>query len=402
MERWDVIIVGAGVGGAALALAFARATPLRVLLVEKQAGPGKINRGDSLLPAVTAQLAAWGALEHVRAAGARQLHSMQVFHHTRGLLLETSLSGLGLAHPYFVLPHPEIERTLTNAALDGGRVRVRYQCPVVDFFEENGRLCGIVVKRDNGVEERIAARLVVGADGSSSLVREALQISFRKAPYDHAYFGLEMSRPENYHDAMRIELHPSGGVLVVPHPSGERIGLGVLVHERDAEIFRSGTFDEKVAVIRLRSPLFADCQGFAKGAHLYKLYRAHADKYVSRGAALIGDAIHVTNPTAGQGMTMAIEDAAALARHVGPVLARGATGVEIDNALLAYERDRRPKNANLIRWSHWMSRFYAMPGLRGDWLRRQVFGLGGTFLGQALQKAIWSRVAARPGKEACA
>jgi 2-octaprenyl-3-methyl-6-methoxy-1,4-benzoquinol hydroxylase len=129
------------------------------------------------------------------------------------------------------------------------------------------------------------------------------------------------------------------------------------------------------------------------------LYRAHAESYVGRGAALIGDAVHVTNPTAGQGMTMAIEDAAALARHVGPALANGHSTGNLDRALANYELERRPKNANLIRWSHWMSRFYAMPGARGDWLRRQVFGLGGTFLGQALQKAIWSRVAARPAAE---
>jgi 2-polyprenyl-6-methoxyphenol hydroxylase-like FAD-dependent oxidoreductase len=123
---------------------------------------------------------------------------------------------------------------------------------------------------------------------------------------------------------------------------------------------------------------------------------------VARGAVLIGDAIHVTNPTAGQGMTMAIEDAAALARHVGPALARSGSDADIDRALADYERDRRPKNEKLLRWSHWMSRFYAMPGLRGDWLRRQVFGLGGTFLGQALQKAIWTRVASRPIMEASA
>ena len=143
----------------------------------------------------------------------------------------------------------------------------------------------------------------------------------------------------------------------------------------------------------------ADCDGFAKGSHLYKLYRAHAERYVARGAALIGDAVHVTNPTAGQGMTMAIEDAAALARHVGPALAAAKPDDHIDRALAAYEDERRPKNAALIRWSHWMSRFYAMPGLRGDWLRRQVFRFGGSFLGQFVQKAIWSRVASRPIQE---
>ena len=66
----DVIVAGAGVGGAALALAFA-VRGARVLLVERRAGPGNINRGDSVLPAVTRHLQAWGVLDRLL-AGARE------------------------------------------------------------------------------------------------------------------------------------------------------------------------------------------------------------------------------------------------------------------------------------------------------------------------------------------
>ncbi len=395
METFDVIIVGAGVGGAALALALARAFPLRVLVLEKQAGPGKVNRGDSLLPAVTAQLAAWGVLDRFHAAGARPLGTMQVFHHRRGLLMETPLAGLGLAHPYLVLPHPEIERTLAEAACAQGRVEVRYRWSALGLWDEAGRVAGVRARPEQGDERRLGARLVVGADGATSVVREGLAIPLPRVPYDHAYFGLEMARPPQYHDAMRIELHPDGGVLVVPNPRAQRVGLGVLVHRREQELFRSGTFEAKLAAVRRRSPLLAEGEGYARGAHLYRLCRAHAPRYTARGAALLGDAVHITNPTAGQGMTMAIEDAAALARYAGPALAAGTA--ELDRALAAYDRERRPGNAALIRWSHWMSRFYALPGDGGDWVRRQVFGLGGSSLGRALQRAIWSRVAARPG-----
>jgi 2-polyprenyl-6-methoxyphenol hydroxylase-like FAD-dependent oxidoreductase len=398
MERWDVVIIGAGVGGAAMALALAHAHPLRILLVEKQNGPGKINRGDSLLPAVTAQLARWGMLDRVYEAGARRLAKMQVFHHRSGLLMETPLEGLGLAHPYLVLPHPEIERTLTEAAIATGRVTVRYQCPAARLTIDGGRIAGVVVREEGNGEEVHRAHLTIGADGATSMVRAALGIPLRRAAYDHAYFGLEMSRPAAYDDAMRIELHPAGGILVVPHPSGERIGLGVLVRRRDRDLFRAGSFEAKLAAIRERSSLLAECESSPRGAHLYQLCRAHAPRYVAQGAALIGDAIHVTNPTAGQGMTMAIEDAACLARHVGPLLAASgvATSLELDRALRAYELQRRPLNARLIRWSHWMSRFYALPDRWGDWVRRQVFTLGGSRPGRLLQRAIWSRVAARP------
>jgi 2-polyprenyl-6-methoxyphenol hydroxylase-like FAD-dependent oxidoreductase len=194
---------------------------------------------------------------------------------------------------------------------------------------------------------------------------------------------------------MRIELHPAGGILAVPHPSGERIGLGVLVRQREEELFRSGSIEEKMAAIRQRSPLFAGCQAFARGSHLYKLSRAHAPRYAARGAVLLGDAVHVTNPTAGQGMTMAIEDGAALARHAGPVLSAGLSGVDVDRALRAYERERKPANASLIRWSHWMACFYAMDGSAGDWLRRRVFALGGSAFGQIIQRRLWARIASR-------
>jgi 2-polyprenyl-6-methoxyphenol hydroxylase-like FAD-dependent oxidoreductase len=193
-------------------------------------------------------------------------------------------------------------------------------------------------------------------------------------------------------------LHPDGGVLVVPNPSGERVGLGVLVHRRDEDLFRGGSLDDKLAAIRRRSALFDGCRAFAHGAHLYKLARAHAPRYVARGAALLGDAVHVTNPTAGQGMTMAVEDAAALARHVGPVLAAGGGGLDLDRALRRYEHERRPANANLIRWSHWMACFYALEGPLSDWLQRSLFRLGGSRLGERLQRLVWSRVAARPRK----
>src|SRR5688500_6370372 len=97
---FDVLIVGGGVGGAALALALAQ-HEVRVLVIERRAGPGNINRGDSLLPAVTRHLKKWGALDRFIAAGANPVNKMQVFHHKGGLLLEAPLVGPD-GSPYLV------------------------------------------------------------------------------------------------------------------------------------------------------------------------------------------------------------------------------------------------------------------------------------------------------------
>lgn len=404
---YDVIIVGAGVGGAALALALAARYPLRVLAVDRRSGPGNINRGDSLLPAVTQQLHDLGALDRVRAAGARPVRKMQVFHRQAGLLFEAPLTLPGEGEtraPYLVLPHPEIERVLVESAraCTIGHAEVRYSCRLSSLIrdEDTGRVRGATLIHE-GREVSVRARVVIGADGSSSNVRALLGIDIVTEPYDHAFYIIELERPPSYQDAMRIELHPDGGILVVPQ-GDDRVGLGVLVRKHEEALFRAGALSDKLAAIGRRSRLLQGLAPFPKGAHLYSLSRGHAQRYVQSGAALIGDAIHILNPTAGQGMTLAIEDATALARWLGPTLCKGADDASIDRALSGYQRERWPKNDAQIRWSHWMSRFYALPGPVGDAVHHHLFRLGASALGQRVQRRLWERMATRSRKRSAA
>jgi 2-polyprenyl-6-methoxyphenol hydroxylase-like FAD-dependent oxidoreductase len=388
-----VLIAGAGVGGGALAAALAARGGLRVLVVDRRSGPGNINRGDSLLPAVTQHLSAWGVLPAVWAAGAQEVAKMQVYHPRDGLLFEAPLSGTA---PYLVLPHPEIERALVKTARQRG-VEVRYHCRLLGLHRSSGRVDGAVLQRQEGEPELVKARLVVGADGASSTVRGQLGLCLPLAPYSHSYYITEVDRPPGYQDAMRIELHPDGGILVVPQ-GPERVGLGVLVRTAQAELFRAGPPAAKLAELARRSPLLAGRTAFAKGSHLYALHRGHARSYAASGAVLLGDAVHVTNPTAGQGMTMAIQDAAALSRHLAPALVGRVPEGAVDAALRAYEQERRPRNEAQIRWSHWLSLAYALPGPAGDALHRSALRLGRWRAGQWLQRFIWSRMATRSPK----
>src|SRR5207253_3281103 len=138
---------------------------------------------------------------------------------------------------------------------------------VNELVETAGRVSGVVLEDADGPARQVDAALVVGADGSTSTVRAALGIPFPRRPYEHSYFGIEVERPATYEDAMRVELHPAGGILVVPEP-GERVGLGVLVHGREEELFRAGSLEQKMAAIGRRSSLFAGCRPFSQGAHL--------------------------------------------------------------------------------------------------------------------------------------
>lgn len=393
-HTFDVIVVGAGVGGAALALALSHAYDLRVLVVDRHSGPGNINRGESLLPPVTKLLREWGALDRCRAAGAREVSRMQFFHYKAGVLLDVPLVLPGVHDPYLVLPHPEIERVFVESAQATSRVEMRYHSRVVRLLEEGGRVRGVALARDGSGEQQIRARLVVGADGSYSFVRGALGIELPRKQYDHSLFILDIDRPAGHPDVLRTELHPDGGILVVPGVN--RLGLAVLVRREDEHLFQSGSVHDKLARIVHRSALLVGRRASPVGVHLYKLWRGHAPLYSGRGAALIGDAIHVINPVMAQGMTMAIEDAAVLARHVGPALAAGARATSLDRALEAYERERRPVNTAMIRSSHWMSCLFALGGPLGDLLQRRAFELANSWFGRNIQQRIWSRFATSP------
>jgi 2-polyprenyl-6-methoxyphenol hydroxylase-like FAD-dependent oxidoreductase len=390
---FDVLIVGGGVGGAALALALAHQHPVRVLVIERRSGPGNINRGDSLLPAVTRHLKAWGALDRFVAAGANPITKMQVFHHRGGFLLEAPLIGPD-GSPYLVLPHPQIEQNLADAARATGHVEFRFKTSLRRLLQVGGRVTGARIVDAHGAEETVNARVVVGADGSGSAVRDQLEVPFLSTPYETGYYIIELQRPAAYEDAMRLDLHPEGAVMTMPQ-TRTTVGAAVLIHPGQRPIFQSGTTAAKLEAISRRAPILEGMQAVPRGAHLYRLHRGQAARYVARGAALIGDAVHLTNPTAGQGMTMAIEDGAALAERLAPLLVAHAVDADLDHALGDYENTRRPANRDLVRWSHWMGRLMSEGGELGDEIRRRLFAFGMTPIGKAIHRTVWNRVATR-------
>ena len=145
---------------------------------------------------------------------------------------------------------------------------------------------------------------MVAADGGRSLIRRALGIRARPFPYDHAYLGLEAERPAGYRNAMHLNLHAEGGVLLMPRR--ERSGVGVLVARGSSQRWCSSSDAELSRTLVQRAPILAGKRLFRQGSHVYSLTRAHAERYQAQGAVLLGDAAHATNPTAGQGMSQAL------------------------------------------------------------------------------------------------
>ncbi len=389
----DVAICGGGVAGLGLACALsalprpAAAPPLSILVLERRAQAGGIHRGDSLLPRATRHLLGWGLGPGLLAAGARPIDAVRV--HARGRqLLEGPVVPPGEDAPYYVLPHAEIERLLEARARAAGVRLVRRVGARGLLRGPGGRVEGVEVVGPDGVACPVRARLVVGADGQRSRVREALGLEVDVHDYDHALLSLEADRPADYRDGLEVHLHRDGGVLLLPRPpradGSARVSVGVLVEAGQAALWH-GLDDEALArAVAGRCPRLARAALDRQGMHVYALSRRHARAYVRDGAAILGDAAHVTSPVAGQGMTAALDDAGALAALVGPALladrADGAPAA-LDRALAAWEGRQRPRTARLLRQAHALDRVYGARGPLAYRLQVAAAWLVGTPLG---------------------
>ena len=199
---------------------------------------------------------------------------------------------------------------------------------------------------------------------------------------------------------MSLHLHRDGGVMVMPQRPGV-VGVAALVHgpqmrpvSRRHARGQGGRDPRALPVARVVRA------AAAARAPLRAVARTRRRATSARGAALIGDAVHVTNPTAGQGMTMAIEDARGADPPRGAGCSRPApTTRALDAALAAYERERRPANDEPP----------ALVALHGALLRdargrrrpscaRACSRWAATPFGQWIQRRVWSRVATRPGR----
>ena len=207
---------------------------------------------------------------------------------------------------------------------------------------------GVDVELDDG--RRIAARLLIAADGRNSPLRLAAGIRATQIDYPQTAIVCTVAHARP-HDGVAVELFlPAGPFAMLPMTGqrrnivwSERADLAqhILALDDDAfftELHRR--FGDWLGEIRVVGPRF----GFPLGL-------MHAERYTDRRLALIGEAAHVIHPIAGQGLNLGLRDVAALAESIvdarrlgldigsGEVLARYERWRRFDNVLMATAMD---------------------------------------------------------------
>ena len=307
VERYQVVVIGAGLVGASAALALAR-QGLRVALVERQ--PPQVpdetwdTRIYAISPASQRFLERLGVWQRLDANRIQPVFRMDVAGDSFGAIRLDAYEA-GVSHLATIAEAGRLQSALWQALADAD---VALHCPAAIDSIRWGEPWTQLSLADGSVLE---AQLVVGADGAASPVRQSAGLGATVTPYGQsgvvANFTCEIP-----HRGTAFQWFSGGDILAWLPLSGNRVSIVWSTrgeHADELVALDGAALAEKVQAaghdrLGMLQPLTA--------AAAFPLRLIRVNTVVAPGVALVGDAAHGVHPLAGQGVNLGFGDAEAL------------------------------------------------------------------------------------------
>lgn len=254
---------------------------------------------------------------------------------------------------------------------------------LASFKQQGGQVLAARVTRvdtDQGAVRIVAgadvtARLVVGADGAQSRVRELLRLPVSAHEYGQSAIVATVATAKPHQHTAWQRFLRSGPLALLPLFDGS-CSIVWSAERALAEELMTLTPGEFATRLDAASDRVLGTTKLLSERWAVPLRRATANRLIGPRVALVGDAAHVIHPLAGQGVNLGFLDAAAL----GAVVAAGVAAGEDPGAarlLLQYEQQRLTHNALMSgSMSVFNQVFSRGPGPAG-WVAARLLGLAG-------------------------
>ena len=368
--RADLLIVGAGMVGSALALAL-RHSGLDILLLDplsvkpydnEAAFEPRVSALSAASQRILERLGAWDGIARRRATPYTDMHVWDG-------------SGTGQIHFSAASVHAQVlGHIVENRVVQDGLLERLHDSDI--GLLPNARLEQL---RRSGDEwlltladgRQLRAPLVVAADGANSAVRRLTGCETREWDYLHHAIVTSVRCSAGHQSTAWQRFTDDGPLAFLP--------LTCDGQQDWCSIVWSTTPEHAEQLMALDEPAFLKALERAFEGRLGEVLQAdprvcvplrqrHAKRYVDEGLALIGDAAHTIHPLAGQGVNLGLLDAAVLAEVLVNACERGERLADV-KVLSRYERRRMPHNLGLMAAMEGFERLFQANPLPLRWLR---------------------------------
>jgi 2-octaprenylphenol hydroxylase len=369
--RADLLIVGAGMVGSALALAL-QGSGLNIIVLD--GGPLDVKPFDSQSPfeprvsalsgasqRILQRLGAWDGIASRRAS---PYGEMQVWDGSGTRQIHFSASSVHAE----VLGHIVENRVVQDALLD--RLHDSDIGLLANARLEQMRRSGddwLLTLADGRL---LRAPLVVAADGANSAVRRLTGTETREWDYLHHAIVTSVRTANSHRKTAWQRFTDNGPLAFLPLEREGEHWCSIVWSVTPGESERLMTLDDETFCRELEQA-FEGQLGSVISADprlCVPLRQRHAKRYVAQGLALIGDAAHTIHPLAGQGVNLGFLDAAVLAEVLLHAAERGERLADV-RVLSRFERRRMPHNLALMAAMEGFERLFQADPLPLRWLR---------------------------------
>lgn len=347
MTEYDVVVVGGGVVGFTLACLLGKAG-FKILVIERQAIPPGISRVSALHRASESLLQNIGVWEAIPVSQKTPYVAMQVWDDREGSPIRFDASSIGEANLGYIVENDALILQLYRHLQTFSSVDIHTPGQLRQLITASPTSNPIeVVYEYQGQQHAVYTRLVVGADGSHSSVREAAGIPLQEYSYHQTAIIANVVTEKPHAATAWQRFLPTGPLAVLPLSDPYATSIVWSAESKYAE-YLMGL--EDVQFCTNLSSAFEYTLGFMKttsARKTYPLVARHAESYVKPRVALIGDAAHTIHPLAGQGLNLGLMDAKALGEIL--LLAKNKQkDMGAPSLLQRYEQQQRGVNLGML------------------------------------------------------
>ncbi len=325
-KEYDVIIAGAGPGGSSTALFLAKQGVKKVLLVDKAKFPRDKICGDAFSGKSVGIARELGIVADYEKTPNEVVYGVR-FSSPKRTIVDIPFPGAVKdknAKPGFCIRRLDGDNVIFQHAKK--KTDTLEEFTITDLIWENDFVKGIKGKTKDGTEHEIRAKMVVGADGTSSVV--AQKVGQSALPPEH-----QVIATRGYYEGVtgmtgNIELHfveeiMPGYFWIFPLDNGwANVGLGLLTSEKTKRKINLKEVQEKIIA---ENPLFRerfkDAKIDAQGIKIWTLpLGSHHRKNHGNGWVLVGDAASLIDPFSGEGIGNAMTSGKFAAKYIAQAI----------------------------------------------------------------------------------